>query len=194
MNLATVGAASLLNFGVPVERTEDLSRDMRDVMTYPYSKAIGRPQYVYHCRKAPGGCEARLLALAGIFVAAGVIFGVDPWLLAAMAFRESGLNPWAKGEGGELGVLQLHPKRADTRRLRMFRSERYRERCQKAVDACQVDIVATGAAILRRAYEACGKRFRCALCMYNTGKAHDRCDYSERVLATYVVLKGEAKG
>jgi hypothetical protein len=168
---------------------EALSLSLLDALTYPFSKQVGKPKQVKHCREAPGGCEARVAALAGIFVAAGATWGIDPYLLAGMALKESGLNPWAEGAGKERGVLQLHPARADARKLRFFADPRYRRRCERKADACQVEVVYTGAAILRRAFDQCGK-VRCALCLYNTGKPHVDCWYAQRVLQLTAQLKG----
>jgi hypothetical protein len=39
--------------------------------------------------------------------------GVDPKLAVALAFRESGLNPNAKGGKGEVGLMQVMPKTAE---------------------------------------------------------------------------------
>lgn len=64
-----------------------------------------------HCAHAPRGCAARIHRIAVAFTAAGHFYEVDPWLIAAIATRESGLNPDALGRShGELGLLQLHPQ------------------------------------------------------------------------------------
>lgn len=48
--------------------------------------------------------------MAQIIVEESEAFGVDPWLLTAMAYRESCFNPQARGKSGEYGLLQIMPK------------------------------------------------------------------------------------
>ena len=75
----------------------------------------GRRVYVGHCRRARVACRARVVALARVRARAGVRHDVDPFLLAAMALRESGLNPFAEGAAGERGIVQLHPRGVGSR-------------------------------------------------------------------------------
>jgi hypothetical protein len=162
-------------------------------LTYPYSLRVGRPRHVKHCRLGPSGCRARVEAFARLFVAAGKESGVSPWLLAAMAMKESGLNPFAEGSGGERGVLQLHPKRKDARHLEFVRSEKYRDRCRKKVGACQAEVVNLAAGILRRAIEACGDTAG-GLRMYNSGRCDGATSYDRRVEAELLRLYEHAQG
>src|SRR5690242_33084 len=55
-----------------------------------YDRRSGRTIPASHCRHAPGGCEKRLAAFADYLVDVAPRHGMDPWLMAAMAFKESG--------------------------------------------------------------------------------------------------------
>ena len=107
-----------------------------------------------HCRHAKEGCDRRLAEFAHYLVDAGQAYGIDPWLMAAMAFRESGLNPFAKGAIGELGILQINPGRRDARQVRFIRDDWYRQRCRKEPGACQREIVEHAAQVLSRSLDA----------------------------------------
>src|SRR5438552_1817359 len=50
--------------------------------------------------------------LASVITEAGQKYGVDPNLVAAMAFRESRFNPTAVSSRGAQGVMQLMPRTA----------------------------------------------------------------------------------
>jgi hypothetical protein len=57
-----------------------------------------------------GGCRARIATLSRLITEASNRAGVDPFLTAAIALRESGLNPLAVSPVGARGVVQLNPK------------------------------------------------------------------------------------
>ncbi|HKU38576.1 MAG TPA: transglycosylase SLT domain-containing protein [Polyangiales bacterium] len=137
---------------------------------------------IYHCRQAAEGCERRLLEFAHYLIDAGERNGVDPWLLAAMAFRESGMNPFVVGAVGELGILQLHPKNPRVKNVRFVRDSYYRERCKKELGACQREIVDRAAEILARSMELCGGDLNMALGAYNTGKCGGNQKYADKIL------------
>ena len=107
------------------------------------------------------------------------ITGIDPFVLAAMAFRESGFDPFATGAAGEVGIVQLHP-RGIGRSVRFIQNERYRERCRREVGACQREVVEVGAAHFAEAITTCGG-VSDALGYYNRGICGET-DYSRRVL------------
>lgn len=129
--------------------------------------------YVSHCRASSRGCEGRARHLAGEMVRAGRAHGVDPWLLGAIALRESGLNPMAVGAAGETSIMQIHPRgRAGDRLARA---------CSRAPSRCTSAAIWLAAEMLAGAMERCGSE-AAALGAYNSG----RCgagDYSRRVLA-----------
>lgn len=145
---------------------------------------------VAHCRSGgparPGDgrwsrCDRRLRAFAALFVEAGEVHHVDAWLLAAQASRESGLNPWASGAAGEVGLMQLHPRGIGAPIAAQLARER--DRCEARVDACQRPVIESAAAALRRAFERCGDETR-ALAAYNTGRCESDAGaaYARRVL------------
>jgi hypothetical protein len=174
---------ALLTLASPEPPRDDadlLARTLEIRLTYPGGLKVGRVVHVWHCRRAPQGCRERVRAFARMFVAAGQETGVSPWLLAAMAMRESGLNPFAVGPGDERGLLQIHPARKDGRRLRFMADERYRERCKREVGACQAEVVDLAARVLRRAIERCGDTAR-GLAMYNAGRCGAAVSYPRRV-------------
>ena len=113
-------------------------------------------------------CNTRLSAFARYFIRAGHTFDVDPWVLAAMARHESGLNPYATGSIGEGGIAQLHP-RGVGQRSRFVRSSSFRRACMRQADACQEDVVMIQAEHLRFWVDRCGDLKR-ALGGYNRGR------------------------
>jgi hypothetical protein len=133
-------------------------------------------------------CDRRLHAFAAFFVAASDDEGVSEWTLAAMAIRESGLNPMAQGAIGEGGLMQLHPRGIGAR-VPFVRSERVRRICARQAGACQRDIVRIGAHHLGEWLMRCGG-LAAALGGYNRGRCGET-DYSRRVLATEARLRAE---
>ena len=153
-------------------------------------QAGDRRVYVRHCRSSRVDCRARLVAFAGILTSAGYRHGVDPFLLAGIALRESGLNPFAEGLAGERGIVQLHPRGVGSR-VRFVRSEGYRRRCERQEDACQGEVVEEGAAHVASAIQRCGT-VEAGLGAYNSGVCQVTA-YSERVLEARVELLRLAK-
>ncbi len=160
---------------------------------------VGRG-WARHCRHAEGGCEARMGAFAGYFTQSGERHGIDPWLLGAMAYRESSLNPFAHGTVGEAGIVQINPCNRMPEDVRRFigpcmRVERTparmafiarrvaeeHERCSHEVGECQGPIVEHAATMLAAAIESCGGSIAQGLTVYN-GAACGESDYANRVL------------
>jgi hypothetical protein len=160
-----------------------LGQAMRVRIAVSYNQKSGKTIPAYHCRHAPEGCESRLSTFAQYLVEAGSQHGVDPWLLAAMAFKESGFNPFALGSLGEMGILQINPERRDAVNVRFIRDEWYRRRCRKEPGACQREVVHHAAQLMSRALERCGRDMKDALGMYNTGRCGGNVDYTKRILA-----------
>jgi hypothetical protein len=163
-------------------RVKLLSNAMSARIAVATNRRTGRTIPASHCRHAPGGCEERLSKFAHYLVDAGRLHGIDPWLMAAMAFKESGFNPFAMGSVGELGILQINPGRRDAKTVRFIRDEWYRKRCRKEPGACQREIVEHAAQVLSRSLELCGGDLSKALGAYNTGRCGGNSRYSERVL------------
>lgn len=137
------------------------------------------PVYVWHCRQARVDCRARLVAFARLIAVAAVEHGVDPFLVAAMALKESGLNPFAEGSAGERGIVQLHPRGIGSR-VRFVRNDRYRERCERRPDACQGEVLAAGAEHIADAMARCETVLE-ALGAYNSGHCIET-PYGNRVM------------
>jgi hypothetical protein len=173
-----------------MDPTPLLQQALRFRVTINTNKRTGHVTAAYHCRHASEGCDRRLLEFARYLKDAGEANGIDPWLLAAMAFRESGLNPFAIGGVGELGILQLHPKNARSRGVRFVRDEWYRNRCHREPGACQREVVDRAAQLLAQCLEQCGGKLDQALGMYNTGRCGGSDTYAKRVLGEVEKLKG----
>ncbi len=175
--------------------TDLLIAALLGLLTVPSSLQGPKPYQWGYCRRAPGGCESRVSALVDAFEASGKAYGLDPFLLAAVAWEESRLNPGAQGPGRECGVMQLHPARRDTRAIRFCVSEATRKHClAKRPDACQAEVIAAGAAILRRSIDYCQGDVMGGLWRYHTGQR--RCiesRYGRRVMAALAKLKGDGK-
>lgn len=139
-----------------------------------------RRVYVRHCRRARVGCRERVVALARLIAESAHRHAVDPFLVAAIALRESGLNPFAEGSAGERGIVQLHPRGVGSR-VRFVRSETYRRRCERRPDACQAEVIEAGARHLASAIARCGSTAE-GLGAYNSGVCQVT-GYSRRVLA-----------
>src|ERR1700712_1339303 len=135
---ACVGLAALLTtscFGVTqraqaeadsISTPAQLQEALRSRLTVHVHQRTGERLATKHCRAAAEGCDTRLAEFAKYLSDAGEQFGLDSWLLAAMAFRESGLNPFAVGTHGEKGILQLHPKNRHAKDLPFVQDEAYR--------------------------------------------------------------------
>lgn len=185
--------AAVANARADVDASPLLQRAIRFRVSVHTNKRTGNTIPVYHCRQAREGCDRRLLEFAHYLVDAGERNGIDPWLLAAMAFRESGMNPFAVGNVGELGILQLHPKNPRVRSVRFVRDQFYRQKCRKEAGACQAEVVDRAAEILARSMAMCGGDLNLALGAYNTGKCGGNTRYAERILSERDALK-EAVG
>jgi hypothetical protein len=164
------------------QSVELLQSAIRARIAVSFNHRTGDAVPAAHCRHAHEGCERRLHEFAGYIVKSGRRFGVDPWLMAAMAFRESGFNPFAMGAVGELGILQINPERADAQDLRFLQDEWYRKRCRKAAGACQQEVVDHAARVLARCMQRCQGDVIDALGAYNTGRCGGNDRYAKRVI------------
>lgn len=154
-------------------RERDLVARLALALERRLSRGLGREGttvYPTHCQDAPGGCPARLRAFARILAEAGARHGIDPFLLAGMAMRESSFDPSARGRLGEAGIVQLHP-RGEGHDVRFVQDAAFRRRCLGQPDACQGPVVERAAEALARSQQVCGSMTR-ALARYASG----RCD------------------
>ncbi len=149
-----------------------------------------RVVYVHHCRAARDGCPSRLTRFARMIGEASQRHSIDPFLLAAVAFRESGLNPLAAGAAGERGIVQLHP-RGSGARIRFVRSEAYRQQCERQPGVCQEEVLDAGARLLAQSISRCGS-VRDGLGAYNRGLCGET-SYAERVMEERQILLRLAK-
>ncbi len=146
-----------------------------------WTRANGSPVLSRRCREGPVDCEARLRAFAALFVSSARRYDLDPFLLAALAVRESGLDPAALGRRNEAGLVQLHPRGAG-RDVRFVQDAAYRERCQAELDACQGPVLDRGAAYLAEGIHACGSLVA-GLGRFASGHCTERGVHPRRVLA-----------
>lgn len=157
-----------------------------------WTRADGTRVLSRRCREGPVDCEARLTAFAGLITEAARRHGLDPFLLGALAMRESGLDPAALGRRREAGIVQLHPRGAG-RDVRYVQDRAYREACQREVEACQGPVLERGAATLAASVEACGSLER-GLGRYASGHCTDRGVHPQRVLEERRALRRLADG
>ena len=116
----------------------------------------GDPIHVQHCRIVEGGCRARIATLSRLITEASNRYGVDPFLTAAIAMRESGLNPLAVSPVGARGLVQLNPRyRGKT--VPFVYNETYRNQCSRRPGACQREVLDAGLGLYRWAGNRCGK-------------------------------------
>jgi hypothetical protein len=64
--------------------------------------------YAPHLANHPRGPEVRAQEIAQVLVDAANTHGVDPYLLTALAYRESSFDPGAVSNVGAFGLLQTH--------------------------------------------------------------------------------------
>lgn len=185
LGLGLVTIAS--GFAAPSDAQDNrrlLSRAMQATLALHHGDSGSGPKFVRHCRDATSGCAARLEAFSGYFAEAGVRYNVDPWLLAAMAFRESSLNPFATGALGERGLLQIHPKSPWGRQVRFVKDSDFRQRCLRQTGACQRELIQRATDLLARSLRLCDGDLVAALGSYNTGRCGGNPDYARKVLET----------
>lgn len=131
----------------------------------------GQPVMVGHCRAAEDGCAKRIAQYVDWLSTAAERHGVDVWTTAAMAVRESGLNPDSVGRAGEFGVMQLHPKSPWGRVAKA--------RCRTAPSCTEV-VMDVATELVARYQRLCSTRTK-ALGAYNSGACVDNA-YAQRVL------------
>jgi hypothetical protein len=156
-----------------------LEAALLESLRLPHVRPDGTRAYIAHCRLAREGCEERMRRIAALLELKGQQYRVDPWLLAAIMLRESGGNPDARGDVGELGLMQLHPRSPWGR-------EALRE-CTRAPRDCDSIVIDGAARLLGAAIERCGSEAD-ALGLYNTGRCGET-SYSRAVLARRDALR-----
>jgi hypothetical protein len=153
----------------------------------------GKPIHVQHCRIVEGGCRRRIATLSRLITEASNRAGIDPFLTAAIAVRESGLNPLAVSPVGARGVVQLNPKyRGKT--VPFVYNETYREQCSRRPGACQREVLEAGLGLYKWAVSRCGGDVQRGLAWYNSGRCDKRNGYAASVLSERRRLLRLAKG
>lgn len=168
----------------PDDRLVALVRALDERLTV-WKRPDGNVVHVSHCRRSRRGCRARLVTFARMIVETANEHDVDPFLIAAMAMRESGFDPFASGAAGERGLVQLHPRGVGAR-VRFVRSESYRRYCTHQPGACQREVLEVGVELIAKSIEACGD-VATGLGMYNSGECGENA-YARRVLAEHEKL------
>ena len=141
----------------------------------------GEPIHVQHCRVVAGGCRARIATLSRLITETSNRASVDPSLTAAIALRESGLNPLAVSPVGARGVVQLNPKyRGKT--VPFIYNESYREQCSRRPGACQREVIEAGLGLYKWAVSRCGGDVQKGLAWYNSGRCDKQNGYASSVL------------
>ncbi|MCB9600848.1 MAG: hypothetical protein H6720_10925 [Sandaracinus sp.] len=150
-----------------------------------------RQVYVRHCRSARVSCRARVVALARVLARAGVsATGSTPFSSPRWRCAKVGSTRSRKARAGERGIVQLHPRGVGSH-VRFVRSEGYRQRCSRAADACQEEVVEAGARLVAASMARCGG-MREALGAYNSGVCQ-ATSYGDRVLEERASLVAMAK-
>ena len=141
----------------------------------------GKPIHVQHCRVSEGGCRARIAKMSRLITEASNRAGVDPFLTAAIAVRESGLNPLAVSPVGARGVVQLNPRyRGKT--VPFVYNDSYRAQCGLKPGACQREVLDAGLGLYKWAVARCGGDVPRGLAWYNSGHCDKRNGYASSVL------------
>jgi hypothetical protein len=141
----------------------------------------GETIYVQHCQLSEGGCRARIATLSRLITEASNRAGVDPFLTAAIAMRESGFNPLAVSPVGARGVVQLNPRfRGKT--VPFVYNERYREECSRRPGACQREVLDAGLGLYKWAVSRCDGDMQKGLAWYNSGQCDKQNGYAASVL------------
>lgn len=135
---------------------------------------------------APARYVYRAEYAATVFEKASEIEVFDKFLLGVVGFRESGLNPRARGRAHEVGLLQINPKGMS------------RILCRDLNVHHDVDNARCGIRILKYAQSRCGGPPRNWLGTYNGKKKCGPGHYSARVLgsmarARFVIAKEKAR-
>jgi hypothetical protein len=159
------------------DRLADALADWLTVST----RASGERVYAPHCRSFRDGCEERIGALAELITDEAHAHDLDPFLVGAVAVKESGLDPMAVGPRGSIGIMQLNPRGVGAG-LRFTRQPDYRRDCARLrAAACQEPIVERGVEHLAAWFEQCGDVVP-ALTGYNSGECREPSGYARRVL------------
>lgn len=166
---------------------ETLVEEMTEVILnrlYLYTNRDGVKQYAGACgADIYFTCEERIQSLVEIMIFEARAKGIDPWVAAAMTWKETRFNPFVISPRGARGVVQLHPRNSRFNSIRFVHgSDHYRNACKRQLGFCQEEVVSNGLALLRDSRERCGGDIESALTMYNTGKCTHEVRYASVIL------------
>lgn len=174
----TLGAAPVASSVAERETTKADLFEAMDIAAMPrYDYEHGKHTHWKRCKSAqvPGDtgidrCHRRLRELASAFVDAGDEYGIDPWILAAVAWKETRWNTWAQGGISEAGVMQLagKAKRHPDGKLLTFYADP--KACRRVPDECQREVVFRAAGIIAKRRDQCGS-LEGGLFFFNNGHA-----------------------
>lgn len=154
----------------PAQQAPALQEAILGALTLPNGRNT-----VAHCRNLPGGCESLAAQLADSFTRHAYAEGPDAWLLAAVAWKESGFRQAAEGPGGELTVMQLNP------RGRAFAEVMGSGTCRQIRNhQCLDTSIRVAARMLNSAIRRCGED--AGLYAYNSGHCLTESSYAHRVM------------
>jgi len=144
----------------------------------------GRRIYPPYCRNLRFGCEAQITRLVDYIWDESERQDFDPWLVAAIAFHESGFNPFAESSQHAYGILQILRRSVWSRGLQFVRQRWYRETvCRRELGSCQQPIVERSIYWLRRSIAQCGS-VQGGLRIYNSGRCTGPRRYA-RIIFNY---------
>ena len=174
----TLGAAPVAGSMAERDATTAALFEAMDKAAIPrYDLDRGKHTHWKRCKSAqvPGKtgvdrCHRRLRELASAFVDAGDEHGIDPFVLAAVGWKETRWNPWAQGAVSEVGVMQLAGKAkrgADGKLLPFYANPKA---CRRVPDECQRAVVFRAAEIIAKRRDQCGS-LEGGLFFFNNGHA-----------------------
>lgn len=167
---------------------DNIARAIEKRHRIPWYEKQGKVKHWHACRTAPGGCAVHVLAISGYIVEAARKNELDPYLLAAVAWKESRFVAYATGDVKERGVFQIHPK---TRSNFEFLAN---PACEKKQGQCQQEVVDYGAQLLVRYSDRCGS-LDGGLSAWNTGRCESEtgAKYAASVRRTAKALRKEGE-
>ncbi len=143
---------------------------------------LSQPAGVRVC--APSECEAHAHEFAALCESVGRQAGVDPWLLCAVAGRESDFDWDRTNAAGDFGAFQLNPRERWGKRARTW--------CELQPEQCHLAQTVEAAHLLRFERGRCGS-WRGALAAYHRGKSCTDArglEYAARVMRVRRELRG----
>ena len=167
--------------------TETLVEEMTEVILgrlYLYTNRDGERQYAGACgADLYFSCEERIQSLVEIMIYEARVKGIDPWVAAAMTWKETRFNPFVISTRGARGVVQLHPRNSRFNHIRFVHgSDSYRNACKRQLGFCQEEVISEGFSLLSDSRSRCGGDLASALTMYNTGKCTHEVNYANIIL------------